>query len=307
MTGIAVVICIAAAGQRRARFWLDRENARVCLAGQFVLHKRCNQAAKVGTTARAADDDIRILVQNFHRGFAFQTDDGLVQHHLIEHRAEHIAAALGGKRALDRLGDRAAERSTRIRVLCKDLSANFGGHRRGGGHICIEYLHNCLAERFLLIRGFDLKNFQIQPEVGARLGKCSAPLTGAGFGGQRSQPLLLGVICLRDGRVEFVRTGSVVALEFVINSCRGIERLFEVVCANQRGRTINHVLLENRLGDVDITGFAVHLLMCKFFAENGVQRLFGDRLAGRRIQHRVGLFRHIGAHVVPLLGHLLFG
>ena len=85
MAGIAEIVNILAAGKRRAGGRFHRDDARVGLAEQLILHERGNQAAEVGAAAGTADHDIRILIEHFHSLLALQTDDGLVQQHLIEH------------------------------------------------------------------------------------------------------------------------------------------------------------------------------------------------------------------------------
>lgn len=93
LAGIAEIIGISAARHRWAGGRLHGDEIGVRFAGQPVLHKGCDQAAKVRATARAADDDIRVLVIERHGLFRLQADHGLVQEHLVEHRAEHIARA----------------------------------------------------------------------------------------------------------------------------------------------------------------------------------------------------------------------
>lgn len=93
LAGITEIIGISAARHRWAGGRLHGDEIGVRFAGQPVLHKGCDQAAKVRATARAADDDIRVLVIERHGLFRLQADHGLVQEHLVEHRAEHIARA----------------------------------------------------------------------------------------------------------------------------------------------------------------------------------------------------------------------
>ena len=205
VAGVAEVVGVLAAGKRRAGRGLDRDDARVGLAGQLILHERRDQAAEVGAAARAADDDVRIFVQHLHRLLALQTDDRLVQQHLIEHRAEHITVALVRGRDLDRLGDRAAERAAGVRVVREDRAACLGGVRGRGRHVRAEGLHDRLAVGLLLIGYLYHVDLEVQPEVGARLGQRRAPLAGSGLGRQALEALLLGVVRLRDGRVELVR------------------------------------------------------------------------------------------------------
>ena len=78
MAGIAEIVNVLAAGKRRAGGRFHRDDARVSLAEQLILHERRDQAAEVGAAAGTTDHDIRILVEHLHSLLALQTDDGLV-------------------------------------------------------------------------------------------------------------------------------------------------------------------------------------------------------------------------------------
>ena len=109
VAGIAEIVNVLAAREGRAGRRLNRNDARVSLAEQFILHERGDQAAEVGAAAGTADHDIRILVEHLHSLLALQTDDGLVQQHLIEHGAEYIAVALVCSSHFNGLRNRTAE------------------------------------------------------------------------------------------------------------------------------------------------------------------------------------------------------
>ncbi len=104
-----------------------------------------------------------------------------------------------------------------------------------------------------------------------------------------------------------MRAGSIIALIFVIDFRRGVQRLFQVVSTDQRGRPVNAIFFHNPFRNINPAGFAVHFLVGKLLAENGVQIFLGQRLHRAGVQQRVGLLRHIRAEVIPLCRHLVFG
>ena len=142
--------------------------------------------------------------------------------------------------------------------------------------------------------------------IGAGLSQRSSPLTGTGLGGQGGQALLLGIVGLGNGRIQLVAAGGVIALKFVVDLGRGAQFLFQVVGPDQRRGTVDLVHGLDFLGNVHIAGLGVHLLMSQSLAEHRIEVLFGSRLAGFGIEHRLGLFLHIRPEVVPLGGHLVF-
>ena len=163
-----------------------------------------------------------------------ETDDGLVQKDLIEYGAEHIAVA--GIRDCDFhcFGDRAAERTGRAGVLSEDLAAyicSVGRRRSDGSSVGA---HDFAAERLLFVTHLDHEDFAVEVKIGTSHGQCCAPLAGTGLGGDAFEPLLLGVISLRDRGVELVASAGVVALELVVDVCRGLQLLLKAVSADQR-------------------------------------------------------------------------
>ena len=95
-------------------------------------------------------------------------------------------------------------------------------------------------------------------------------------------------------------TGSVVALEFVIDLCWRSESLLKEVCAYQRGRAIHLIKLKHRLRDVEETSFVVEFLLVEFLAEDGVHLLNCESVSVSRMNERCRLVFHVCTHVVPL-------
>ena len=99
---------------------------------------------------------------------------------------------------------------------------------------------------------------------------------------------------------------SVVALEFVIDICRGLELLLQTVCTHQRRRAVHPVEILDFLGDLEIGGILVHFLPGQLCAEHTGQFFSRHGLEGVRVQQWRGFVVHIGTQVVPGLGHLVF-
>ena len=231
-----------------------------------------------------------------------------MQQYLIEHRAQYIAlGAVALNSGLNGFRDRTAQTAGGVRVLGQNLAANLGGRGRGRGNAAVKDAHDCLAEGLLLVGALDHEYVTGQIEVAARLAQRGAPLTGTGLGGHAGQTLLFSVVGLRDRRIELVRTGGIVALELVVDLCRGSQRLFQCVSTDKRGRTVHFIDFLDLFRDIDISMGLVQFLTSEFFAENRVEIALGHGLEGCRMQHRVGLFLHDRTQIEPLLGHLVFG
>ncbi len=129
--GVAEVVGVLALGQRRAGRGLDRDDAALAAAAQLQAEEREGEAGEVRAAAGAADDDVGIVARHLELLDRFLADDGLVQQHVVEHRAERIfhRRVLGGH--LDRFRNGDAERARTVRVLGQDgaagLSVSFDG------------------------------------------------------------------------------------------------------------------------------------------------------------------------------------
>ncbi|MPM85775.1 hypothetical protein SDC9_132856 [bioreactor metagenome] len=100
--------------------------------------------------------------------------------------------------------------------------------------------------------------------------------------------------------------GGIVAFEFVENSGRGVERLFEEVGPDQRRGPVHLVKIQNFFRNVEPGRGIVELLNRQIVAEHMAELLEGHRLKGAGIEQRSGLVLHMRPDVVPLLRHLLF-
>ena len=145
----------------------------------------------------------------------------------------------------------------------------------------------------------------VQPQIGAGHAQRRAPLAGTGLRGHAGQTLLLGVVGLGDGGVQLVAAGGVVALEFVVDMCRGAQLLLQAIGAHQRGGTVHPIEVPHVLGDGDIRGMVVHLLLYQLGAEHVAHLLRRHGLQGAGVQQGRRLVLHIRANIVPIPGHLV--
>ena len=145
----------------------------------------------------------------------------------------------------------------------------------------------------------------VQPKIGAGHGQRCSPLAGAGLRSYPCKPLLLRIICLRDGRVELMAAARIVSLKFIVDLSRRIQLLFQTVRTHKRRRPVHLVEIQNFLRDIDIGIRVVQFLSRQLVTEHFPQLLESNRLQSAGVQQRCGLILHIGPDIVPLFRHLL--
>ena len=107
--GVAEVVGEFAAGEAGAGGRLHGDDAVIRLAPELFAHERRDQAAQIGAAAGAADDDVGLDAVLVQRCLGLQTDHRLMQQHLVEHAAQHVAIARRGGGLFHGLGDGAAQ------------------------------------------------------------------------------------------------------------------------------------------------------------------------------------------------------
>ena len=290
----------------RAGCRLDSDDLVVCFAAELLAHEGSDQAAEVGTAACAADDHVGLDAVFVKCGLGLETDDRLVQEHLVQHGAEHVAVAGVGDGDFDSFGNRAAERTGRAGEFGKNLAADLGFVGRRGRDVRAVGTHHFTAEGLLFVGNLNHENLAVETEVCAGHRESRAPLAGAGFGCDALQALLLCVVGLRDRGIQLVRAGGVVAFKFVVNLSRGLQLFFQAVSADERRRTVHFVEIADFLRDRVELRVVVQFLLYKFFAEDAAEFFGCHGLAGTGIQKRRGLIDHVGAKVIPCRGHFAF-
>src|SRR5262249_11778729 len=249
--GIAEVVGVHAAGERRARGRLDGAQHRVDPARELLPQEREHQTGEVRPAAGAADDEVR--GGPGHRELLDRSlaDDRLVQQHVVEHAAERVPGGRVGAGDLDRLADRDAEAAGRVRVLLKYGAPGRGDVGRAGVHGRPVRLHEQPAVRLLVVGRPDHPHLAGEPVQGRRERQRAAPLPGAGLGGELFHALGGVVVRLRDGGVGLVRARRADAFVLVVDPGRGAELLLQPPGAEQRSWPPQPVDVGDRLRNVD--------------------------------------------------------
>ena len=223
--GVAEVVGVDAARERRARRRLDRGDLRVDLARELLPQEGEGQAREVGAAARAADDVCRGVTRHLKLQQCLLADDGLVQEHVVEHRAERVAGVCVHGSHLDGLGDRDPQRTGPVVGVLGQLTADCGHIRRGSVDLRAEGLDHEAAVGLCVVRRPDLPHLALEVVEGAGEGEGGAPLTGAGLGCELLGAVLLVVVGLWHRRVGLVRSRGRYALVLVVDARGGAEQL----------------------------------------------------------------------------------
>ena len=84
------------------------------------------QAGEIAAAADAADHHVGEVADQLHLLLRLQADDGLVQHHVVQHAAERVLGVLAGDGRLDRLADGDAQAAGAVGIGGQDLPAGVG-------------------------------------------------------------------------------------------------------------------------------------------------------------------------------------
>ena len=182
--GIAVVVGIDALGQRRAGGRLDGNKAdllRALVARCRIAEEGEADAGEIAAAAAGGEDHVRVLAEFLELLLGFLADDGLVQQHMVEHRAQGVFGAGRRYRGFHRLGNGDAEAALVVRIGRQDVAAGLGLVGRAGNHFATEGLHHQAAIGLLVVADLDHENFDRQAEHLAGKGERRSPLSGAGF------------------------------------------------------------------------------------------------------------------------------
>ncbi len=302
LRGVAEVVGVFAAGQGRASRRLDRHDATLAATAQMQTDERERQTGEVRAAARAGDHHVRIIASHFHLLDGFFADDGLVQHHMVQHRAERVFHVGVLHRDFYRFRNRHAERAGAVRVLGENGAAALGLVRRRGDAAGAIGLHQRAAIRLLIIGDAHLEHGDVDAEQRAGERQRRAPLPGAGFGRQLLDAGLLVVPGLRHGGVGLVRARGRDAFILVVDLRRGIERLFETARTHQRRGTPQLEHVADRIGNLDVT-LGRNFLENELHREQRLEIRRSRRLLGAGMKHRGHRRREVRVEVVPGFGN----
>ena len=257
-----------------------------------MTHERQGQAAEVGAAAKAGNHYVRIFAGQGHLFLCLKADNRLVQAHVIEHGTKGVFTVRGGDCQFDGLGDGTAKGAAVIGVGREDVLSGTGTHRRGRRYGGAKSLHNGAAERLLLIAYLYHIHGAVYAELHGGIAERTAPLASSGFSGEVGDALFLGIVCLGDGRVEFVASGRAHALVLEVDVCRGAQGCFQLICSYQRGTAVCGILLTYGFRDGDPLVCLVQFLVGAGLAEDGIEVLGLQRLLCCRVKERQRLVGH---------------
>ena len=297
--GVAEVVAVLAAGQRRAGGRLDAADHRVHPAGQLLAEEREGQAREVGAAAGAAHDHVGHLLGHLQLQQRLLADHRLVQQHVVEHAAQRVAGVVAPQRRLDRLRDRDAQRPGRVGVLGEHRAAGLGEVRRAGVQGGAVDLHHRAARGLLVVGAAHLPHLAVHAVLRGRERQRRAPLAGAGLGGEPADALLVVVPGLRHRGVGLVRPGGADPLVLEEDLRGGVEQLLQPAGPDQRGGPPQAVDVEHAARDVDVL-LGGDLLLDQRHREERGEVLGPDRLVGAGVQRRWRRRREVGHDVVPL-------
>ena len=248
---VAEVIQIHAAGQRRACFGLDGDDANL-LALELVRQEGERQPGHVAPPADAPDHHVRILTGQLHLPAGLQADDGLMQEDVIQHAAQRVLRIVVRGGIFHRLADRDAQAPRGVRILGQDRAAGVGPRAGAGNDLGAPGLHHDLAVRLLVMADLDHVHGALQIEQAAGQGQGASPLPGACLGRQPAHAGLLVVEGLRHSGIRLVASGGTRTFIFVVDVRGRIQHPFQPPGPVQRRRPPQPVDVSHRLRNRDL-------------------------------------------------------
>ena len=119
LRGVAEVVGVDAAGQRRRGLGLDRDHP-CWLAAHLLAEEREHQPREVRAAAGAPDEHVRLLAGHLHLEDRLLADHRLVEQDVVEDRPEGVLGVVAGRGVLHRLADREAEGAGVVGCLGQD-------------------------------------------------------------------------------------------------------------------------------------------------------------------------------------------
>ena len=303
--GVAVVVPELALGEGRCGLGLDGDDLRLGPSGELLPHHREGESGEVGSPSDAGDhvigDDLGLL----HLLEGLQTDDGLVEHDMVQNASEGVAGVLvvGGELACLGYGD--AQGSCGAGVLLVHPPAELGELGRGGVDLGSVHVHQGLPERLLVVAATDHEDGGLDVEEVRHHGEGSPPLPRTGLGGECVDTGLGVVVGLSQSGVALVASEGAHVLPLEVDLGRGLEVPLETVRPLEGcGPVQVDQIVPDLLGDVDVP-LRGALLLDDRLAEDGFEVLGLRRLLGDRVERRLDGIGEIGREVVPALRYLL--
>jgi hypothetical protein len=255
--------------------------------------------------AHAPDDDVGVEARLCHLDEGFLTDDGLVQHHVVQHAAQRVVGVvvLGGD--FHRFTDGDAQAARGLWVAGQDHPAGFGGLGRAGNALGAPDVHHAAPVRLLVVRHLDHVHEALEAEHLRGHGQGRTPLARARLGRQLHGAFGLVVVGLGNRGVGLMRAGRADALVLVEDLGRGAQRLLPLRGADERRGTPDLVDLLHFFRDLDVVVHG-HFLHDERHGEERSEVCRTQRLQRTRMERRRRRSGKIRGEVVPTRWHPVF-
>ena len=204
---VAKVVFKLATGEFRTAVRLCGDELCVFVrAVEDVAHEGEGNAAEVGTATEAGDHLVGILPGHLHLLLSFQSDDGLMEGDMVQHRAQRVFTSRCGGGQLDGLRDRCTQGAGMVGVSRDDVLSGACRHRGRSFHSSAEGAHDHRAVRLLLHRDLHLIHGGLQSVELGGIAERGTPLSGTGLGGHVGVAFLFAIVALGQGGVDLMGT-----------------------------------------------------------------------------------------------------
>ena len=270
-----------------------------------MAHEGEGDAAEVAAAAEAGDDHIGIFAGLLHLLLGFKADDGLMDGHVVEHRAQRVLTVRCGSSELHGFRDGRSQRAGMAWVAGDDILTGTCRHRGGTCHSSTKRAHDGRAVGLLLHGDLHLIDGSLQSEHRSRIAQRCTPLAGTRLCGDVGGAFLLSVVALGQGRVDLVRAQRVHRLVLEVDVGRCSESFFQRIGTHQRRGAVVLVLLQHLFGDGDEGMLLVEFLHATLAWEDVCEIVHAQRLLRSGMDGRQRLVGHVSLNVVPCRRHLI--
>jgi len=228
--GVAVVISEWSSCHSWTGGWFDGDYFDIS-AVNFVCGKWKSESCEVASASGTTDDHIgSFLSGDFELFFGLKANNRLVEEDVIEDGAEGIFSFAGfiSDGGFNCFAYCDPEAPGRIGHVFEDFSSCVCFITWACDAVSAPDLHHKFPERFLVEADSDHKDFAFEADDFTRESKSAAPLSSAGFGGESLYSELFIVPSLCNSSVWFVTSWWAVTFVLIIDSCGGVEILFEI-------------------------------------------------------------------------------
>ena len=201
---ITKVIFKLSTSQLRTALWFCSDELGMLLALQVMTHEWEGKSTKVTTATKTSNHLVRILTCHLHLLFSLQTDDCLMQSHVIQNRTQGIFTARSGGSQLYSLRNGCTQRTRMMRIAGNDVLTSTCTHTRRTLNGSTKGTHDAGTVWLLLHGNLYLINGSLQSVELGSIGKGTTPLTSTCLCSNIGITLLLAVVALRNGRVDLM-------------------------------------------------------------------------------------------------------